>query len=110
MSSREVLRDYAEYATPSPVLPEGGDAPIDYYCRSIEMQLANLQKQLTDQRRRARLMLAGQIAAGLCSNSFYCERNLLRSEFVDLVVTDSYKLADALLAEHGRTKEATDAD
>ena len=83
---------------------------LESECACLRVANMDLRKELTDQRSRARLMLAGQIAAGLCSNSFYCERNLLRSEFVDLVVTDSYKLADALLAEHGRTKEATDAD
>ena len=97
MSSREVLRDYAEYATPSPVLPEGGDAPIDYYCRSIEMQLANLQKQLTDQRRRDRLMLAGQIAAGMWANPMI--GGVFKPEEIREIARTE---ADAILAELGK--------
>ena len=103
MSSREVLRDYAEYATPNPVLPEGGDAPIDYYCRSIEMQLVNLQKQITDQRSRDRLELAGKILAAMFANSALATEEVTYKEEWEIV---ALRHADALLVE--LDKEAAD--
>lgn len=64
--------------------------------------IQDLESYKADQRSRDRLMLAGQIAAGMLSNS-------ARDYDFEGCAIDALKYADALLAEHERTKETPDA-
>jgi len=68
----------------------------DYYLQKI----AELQKQIADQRERDRFKAARDLAAGMVINGSY-------NKWADLA-QDACNAADALLAELDRTKEAQD--